>query len=288
MTPSSGTIPRATPIALVLDSPHSGECYPDDFDHAPPRAIVRQAEDTHVARLWRSARRPWRDADRGALSARVHRRQPQPRRHRRRAARRPVAAIRSRRRARRRRASASSGGSRAAACRCMRASSTSARGARAHRPLLAARITPRSTRCSTRATARSAPCGTSTATRCPRWATRLPTIPGRERADFVLGDRDGTTCEPAFTALVADVAARPGLHRRDQRSVQGRRDRAQARAAAERRHSLQIELKRTLYMDEDTLGAERGLREACDAISLDAIAARASRATSRQRIGRTT
>jgi N-formylglutamate deformylase len=42
-------------VPLVLDSPHSGERYPDDFDHAPPRALVRRAEDTHVARLWRGA-----------------------------------------------------------------------------------------------------------------------------------------------------------------------------------------------------------------------------------------
>ena len=47
--------PSVDPIPLVLDSPHSGEFYPDDFDHAPPRALVRQAEDTHVARLYRSA-----------------------------------------------------------------------------------------------------------------------------------------------------------------------------------------------------------------------------------------
>ena len=47
--------PRGEPIALVLDSPHSGEWYPDDFDHLPPREIVRRAEDTHVARLWRDA-----------------------------------------------------------------------------------------------------------------------------------------------------------------------------------------------------------------------------------------
>ena len=36
----------------MLDSPHSGESYPGDFDHLPPRNVVRQAEDTHVARLW--------------------------------------------------------------------------------------------------------------------------------------------------------------------------------------------------------------------------------------------
>ena len=28
--------PPGAPVALVLDSPHSGEWYPDDFDHAPP------------------------------------------------------------------------------------------------------------------------------------------------------------------------------------------------------------------------------------------------------------
>src|SRR5258706_12239023 len=47
--------PEIDPIPLVLDSPHSGEHYPDDFDHAPPRELVRQAEDTHVARLYRAA-----------------------------------------------------------------------------------------------------------------------------------------------------------------------------------------------------------------------------------------
>src|SRR5687768_15302271 len=45
--------PEGDPLPLVLDSPHSGEHYPDDFDHAPPRSHVRRAEDTHVARLYR-------------------------------------------------------------------------------------------------------------------------------------------------------------------------------------------------------------------------------------------
>ena len=34
---------------------------------------------------------------------------------------------------------------------------------------------------------------------------------GRARADFVLGDRDGTTCDPALTAFVAAHAGRHGL-----------------------------------------------------------------------------
>ncbi|MCY7315179.1 MAG: N-formylglutamate amidohydrolase [Rubrivivax sp.] len=37
---------------LVLDSPHSGHDYPDDFDHACPRLALRQAEDNHVERLF--------------------------------------------------------------------------------------------------------------------------------------------------------------------------------------------------------------------------------------------
>ena len=56
MTPAvSRHDPTGAVAPLVLDSPHSGEQYPPDFDHAAPRAIVRQAEDTHVARLWRGA-----------------------------------------------------------------------------------------------------------------------------------------------------------------------------------------------------------------------------------------
>src|SRR5450631_2175107 len=47
--------PRSSPIPLVLDSPHSGTQYPADFDHLPSRAIVRQAEDTHVADLYAAA-----------------------------------------------------------------------------------------------------------------------------------------------------------------------------------------------------------------------------------------
>jgi len=47
--------PAGDAIPLVLDSPHSGTNYPAEFDHAPPRVLVRQAEDTHVATLWRAA-----------------------------------------------------------------------------------------------------------------------------------------------------------------------------------------------------------------------------------------
>lgn len=43
---TAGTTP------LVLDSPHSGTLYPDDFRHACDMAELRQAEDTHVEVLY--------------------------------------------------------------------------------------------------------------------------------------------------------------------------------------------------------------------------------------------
>lgn len=38
--------------ALVLDSPHSGTAYPQDFGFACDFAVLRQAEDTHVEKLY--------------------------------------------------------------------------------------------------------------------------------------------------------------------------------------------------------------------------------------------
>ncbi|MBN9411595.1 MAG: N-formylglutamate amidohydrolase [Burkholderiales bacterium] len=37
---------------LVLDSPHSGTVYPDDFGHVLELATLRRAEDTHVEKLY--------------------------------------------------------------------------------------------------------------------------------------------------------------------------------------------------------------------------------------------
>lgn len=43
-------LPGAT--ALVLDSPHSGTAYPDDFAYACELPVLRRAEDTHVEKLY--------------------------------------------------------------------------------------------------------------------------------------------------------------------------------------------------------------------------------------------
>ncbi len=44
--------PGANAIPLVCDSPHSGTYYPDDFNYAVDFADLRRCEDTHVEKLW--------------------------------------------------------------------------------------------------------------------------------------------------------------------------------------------------------------------------------------------
>lgn len=47
--------PSGRALPLVFDSPHSGRDYPEDFDHAPPRDLLRRAEDAFVDELFESA-----------------------------------------------------------------------------------------------------------------------------------------------------------------------------------------------------------------------------------------
>lgn len=52
------TVRQARPdraVPLVCDSPHSGLHYPADFDHSIPRALLRTGEDTHIDQLWSHA-----------------------------------------------------------------------------------------------------------------------------------------------------------------------------------------------------------------------------------------
>ncbi|WP_156920037.1 N-formylglutamate amidohydrolase [Comamonas composti] len=71
-------------------------------------------------------------------------------------------------------------------------------------------------------------------------------------ADFVLGDRDGTSCAPEFIRLIGDTLAGFGYsvaYNEPYKGVEliGRIGRPQ-----QGRHSLQIEIRRPVYMDEDT------------------------------------
>jgi N-formylglutamate amidohydrolase len=81
---------------------------------------------------------------------------------------------------------------------------------------------------------------------------------GRARAEFVLGDRDGTTCEPGFTSLVRETLAAMGYDVKvndPYKGVELVRAYSDPKAG---RHSLQIEINRRLYMDEATLQKNAG------------------------------
>jgi N-formylglutamate deformylase len=81
---------------------------------------------------------------------------------------------------------------------------------------------------------------------------------GVERADFVLGDRDGTSCDSAFTRFVADRVAAMGYSVAINDPYKGVEIVRRYGRPPERRHSLQIEVKRALYMDERTLAPNAG------------------------------
>jgi N-formylglutamate amidohydrolase len=78
------------------------------------------------------------------------------------------------------------------------------------------------------------------------------------RADIVLGDRDGTTCAPEFTAFVRDVLVGFGYGVKVNDPFKGvELVRAYADPAAGR-HSLQLEINKRLYMDDHPVRPHAG------------------------------
>jgi len=74
---------------------------------------------------------------------------------------------------------------------------------------------------------------------------------GSERADFVLGDRDRTTCDPAFTDFVRQALSSLGYAVKVNDPYKGV-ELVRAHSDPGRgRHSLQVEINKRLYMDEE-------------------------------------
>jgi N-formylglutamate amidohydrolase len=73
---------------------------------------------------------------------------------------------------------------------------------------------------------------------------------GSARAEFVLGDRDGTTCDPRFTEFVRATLASMGYEVRVNDPYKGVELVRAYSAPARGRHSLQIEINKRIYMDE--------------------------------------
>ncbi|MFO1317070.1 MAG: N-formylglutamate amidohydrolase [Burkholderiales bacterium] len=248
--------PPGAPVALVLDSPHFGEWYPDDFDHAPPRAIVRQAEDTHVARLWSAAPalgatliearfpRAYIDANRSLADIDAELLAdawPE-----------PVAPSRKTQQGIGLVWRLARGGSPMYA-RKLASAEVRERIERCWRPYHAALDAAIDERRRAFGGVWHVNCHSM-----PAVGDAQADDPGRERADFVLGDRDGTTCDAAFTRLVADTVRGLGYTVATNDPYKGVEIVRRHGRPADNRHSLQIEVKRTLYMDETTLAPNDG------------------------------
>lgn len=89
---------------------------------------------------------------------------------------------------------------------------------------------------------------------------RLGLDPTRELADFVLGDRDGTTCEPGLVDLIHSSLVDKGYTVARNDPYKGVQLIAQIGKPAENRHSLQIEIRRPVYMDEATREPNEGFQ----------------------------
>jgi N-formylglutamate amidohydrolase len=246
--------PKAPEMPLVFDSPHSGSEYPEDFGFCCPLDVLRTAEDTHVDKLYAAAPelgatligavfpRSYLDPNRAADDLdTMHIDGPWPTpltpSHRTRAG---LGLVR--------------------------------RIARAGIPIYDRKLT--ATEIMARVERYHAPYHRVLEDACNRvhrqfgavWHVNCHSMPsqrssgkkGGHCADFVLGDRDGTTCAPEFTDFVAKILRGRGYTVRINEIYKGVEIVKRQGRPAVNRHSLQIEVDRALYMDQKTLEKSPG------------------------------
>jgi N-formylglutamate deformylase len=93
----------------------------------------------------------------------------------------------------------------------------------------------------------------------PAVASQFATgFPGMVHADFVIGDRDGSTADPRLSRRVCDFLRSLGYSVEYNHPYKGVELVRRYGAPAGNRHSIQIEVNRGLYMDETTLEMSAG------------------------------
>jgi N-formylglutamate deformylase len=244
---------RATGLCLplVCDSPHSGTAYPDDFGSALPRALLRRVEDTDVEALWAAApevggslvaacfprsyidpNRALDDLDPDLLEGPW----PTPLRP----------------------------GEKSQLGYGLIWRMLDARHAIYQRKLSVREVQARIERC-------WLPYRQALRHEIEQalhrfggvWHLNLHSMPGnayarlglrsvRPLADFVLGDRDGSTCEPGLVDVVERSLRSFGYSVARNDPYKGAALLSEIGQPARNRHSLQIEVRRALYMDEAT------------------------------------
>lgn len=250
--------PQAPALPLVLDSPHSGRCMPPDFGAAVPEAALRDGEDAFIDALYRPAAerlgipllaaqfpRTYLDANRHAddidplLMA-----EPWPG---------PVL-----------------GGDKARIGKAL-LWRTLVNGTPIYsRKLSVAEVQARIERChrpyhamlQQLLEAAHARHGVVLHINChsmgPTTSVDMEGVDGQPRPDFILGDRDGSTCHPAITEAVATHLRALGWQVAVNAPFKGvELVRAYSNPAAGR-HSLQLEINKRLYMDTTTLAPHAG------------------------------
>ena len=83
-------------------------------------------------------------------------------------------------------------------------------------------------------------------------------FPGEKHADFVVGDRDGTSSNPALTRLMCDYLRGLGYSVAYNHPYKGVELVRRYSNPASQRHSVQLEINRKLYMNEKTLDIAPG------------------------------
>lgn len=256
------TIPGRTP--LVLDSPHSGIAYPADFGHACDLAILRQAEDTHVEKLYDFAPHlgvAWVEALFPRSYIDVNRNTSEL----------DVTLIED--------AWADAVESDPAALAKVRLGKgliwrmTDDGAPIYRRKLSAAEVRARIERCWQpyhEAVARAIAAaqerhGYSIHLNChsmPSVASEYATdFPGLAHADFVIGDRDGTTAAPALSRRLCELLRGFGYDVSYNHPYKGVELVRRYGDPARQRHSIQVEVNRKLYMDEATLEPHAGFAQ---------------------------
>ncbi|XAH23303.1 N-formylglutamate amidohydrolase [Xylophilus sp. GW821-FHT01B05] len=84
-------------------------------------------------------------------------------------------------------------------------------------------------------------------------ASHATDFPGLVHADFVIGDRDGSTADPALSQQICAHLRGLGYSVDYNHPYKGVELVRRYGKPAERRHSIQVEINRKLYMDEQTL-----------------------------------
>jgi N-formylglutamate deformylase len=89
-------------------------------------------------------------------------------------------------------------------------------------------------------------------------ASHATDFPGLVHADFVIGDRDGSTASPALSLRICELLRGFGYQVEYNHPYKGVELVRRYGNPAANRHSIQVEVNRKLYMDEDSLQPHAG------------------------------